>query len=205
MTIRSSLEIALERTKDVQADPDTLKASGFATAGKKLVSQFLGDPEFSLAKKVREHDGKERGWVSDGVFDALASNLALPADEYGLKRNRRAMEGFAAILRDQRRLRIMGQQVEQFFAEYFQERQQLKQNVDRQYGPAPAAEGRGARPPYRQPGAHRSGHRSRVRTAPAAADGAVRGPLRHRVAAGQAGNSAACSDAGKPDQSAACC
>ena len=135
MTIRSSLEIALERTKDVQADPDTLKASGFATAGKKLVSQFLGDPEFSLAKKVREHDGKERGWVSDGVFDALASNLALPADEYGLKRNRRAMEGFAAILRDQRRLRIMGQQVEQFFAEYFQERQQLKQNVDRQYGP----------------------------------------------------------------------
>ncbi len=135
MSIRSSLEIALERTKDVQADPDTLKASGFATAGKKLVSQFLGDPEFSLAKKVREHDGKERGWVSDGVFDALASNLALPADEYGLKRNRRAMEGFAAILRDQRRLRIMGQQVEQFFAEYFQERQQLKQNVDRQYGP----------------------------------------------------------------------
>ena len=135
MTIKSSLEIALERTRDVQADPDTLKASGFATAGKKLVSQFLGDPEFSLAKKVRENSGKERGWVSDGVFDALASNLALPADEYGLKRNRRAMEGFAAILRDQRRLRIMGQQVEQFFAEYFQERQQLKQNVDRQYGP----------------------------------------------------------------------
>ena len=135
MSIRSSLEIALERTKDVQADPETLKASGFATVGKKLVSQFLGDPEFSLAKKVREHDGKERQWVSEGVFDALLSNLALPADEYGLKRNRRAMEGFAAILRDQRRLRIMGQQVEQFFTEYFQERQQLKQNVDRQYAP----------------------------------------------------------------------
>lgn len=135
MSIRSSLEIALERTKDVQADPETLKASGFATAGKKLVSQFLGDPELSLAKKVREHAGKERTWVSEGVFDALLSNLALPTDEYALKRNRRAMEGFAAILRDQRRLRIMGQQLEQFFTEYFQERQQLKQNVDRQYAP----------------------------------------------------------------------
>ena len=135
MSIKSSLEIALERTKDVQADPENLLASGFITAGKKLVPQFLNDPEFSLARKVREHNGKERNWVSEGVFEALSSNLALPSDEYGLKRNRRAMEGFAAILRDQRRLRIMSQQLEQFFTEYFQERQQLKQNVDRQYGP----------------------------------------------------------------------
>lgn len=135
MSIKSSLEIALERTKDVQADPENLQASGFVTAGKKLVSQFLNDPEFSLARNIRKHDGKERQWLSQGVFDALSSNLALPSDEYGIKRNRRAMEGFSAILRDQRRLRIMGQQIEQFFAEYFQERQQLKQNVDRQYGP----------------------------------------------------------------------
>ena len=130
-----SIKSSLERTKDVQADPENLKASGFATAGKKLVSQFLADPKYSLAKKVRAHDGKERRWVSNGVFDALLSNLALPSDEYGLKRNRRAMEGFSAILRDQRRLRIMAQQLEQFFTEYFQERQQLKQNVDRQYAP----------------------------------------------------------------------
>ncbi len=135
MSIKSSLEIALERTRDVQADPENLKASGFATAGKKLVSQFLTEPEFSLAKKVREHNGKERQWVSKGVFDALLSNLALPSDEYGLKRNRRAMQGLSAILRDQRRLRIMGQQIEQFFTDYLQERQQLKQNVDRQYAP----------------------------------------------------------------------
>jgi len=135
MSIKSSLEIALERTKDVQADPENLQASGFVTAGKKLVSQYLNDPEISLARNIRKHDGKERQWLSQGVFDALSSNLALPSDEYGIKRNRRAMEGFSAILRDQRRLRIMGQQIEQFFAEYFQERQQLKQNVDRQYGP----------------------------------------------------------------------
>lgn len=135
MSIKSSLEIALERTKDVQADPENLQASGFVTAGKKLVSQYLNDPEFSLARNIRKHDGKERQWLSQGVFDALSSNLALPSDEYGIKRNRRAMEGFSAILRDQRRLRIMGQQIEQFFAEYFQERQQLKQNVDRQYAP----------------------------------------------------------------------
>lgn len=135
MSIKSSLEIALERTKDVQADPENLQASGFVTAGKRLVSQYLNDPEFSLARNIRKHDGKERKWLSQGVFDALSSNLALPSDEYGIKRNRRAMEGFSAILRDQRRLRIMGQQIEQFFAEYFQERQQLKQNVDRQYGP----------------------------------------------------------------------
>lgn len=135
MSIKSSLEIALERTKDVPADPENLQASGFVTTGKRLVSQYLNDPEFSLARKVREHGGKERQWLSQGVFDALSSNLALPSDEYGIKRNRRAIEGFAAILRDQRRLRILGQQLEQFFAEYFQERQQLKQNVDRQYAP----------------------------------------------------------------------
>ena len=204
MTIRSSLEIALERTKDVQADPDTLKASGFATAGKKLVSQFLGDPEFSLAKKVREHDGKERGWVSDGVFDALASNLALPADEYGLKRNRRAMEGFAAILRDQRRLRIMGQQSSSSLPSTSRNASSSSRTSIASTGRAcsrrkrsspavPAAGCASIRPPI--PSTYSScGSRwrcSRTATAPCCSRSSR--------------NSAACSDAGKPDQSAACC
>lgn len=135
MSIRSSLEIALERTKEVQADPENLKIMGFVTSGKKIVSQYLNDVEFSLSKKVHTYEGDEKKWVSDGVFDALSSNLSLPIDEFAIKRNRRAMEGFSAVLKDQRRLRIMSQQLEQFFAEYFQERQQLKKDVDGQYAP----------------------------------------------------------------------
>ena len=135
MSIKSSLEIALERTKDVQADPEHLEASTYTTLGKKLASQFLSDPDVSLADELKQHAGKRRGWVSGGIFEALTSNLALPVDEFSLKRNRRAANGLTTIIRDQRKLRIMAQQLEQFFSEYLQERSQLKENVDRQYAP----------------------------------------------------------------------
>ncbi len=135
MSIKSSLEIALERTKDVPADREHLEASSYTTTGKKLASRFLADPDLSLAQKLKQYEGKRRAWVRTGVFEALASNLALPSDEFSLKRNRRATDGLAQVIRDQRRLRIMAQQLEQFFTEYLQERSQLKENVDRQYAP----------------------------------------------------------------------
>ena len=135
MSIKSSWEIALERTKDVEPDRENIEASRLLTEGKKLVSRYLDDTALDLAGLLSEFDGKQQPDVRAGVLEALSSNLNLPVDEFALRRNRRAAEGLAAIISDKRKLQMMTQQLEQFFAEYLQERNQVREAVDRQYQP----------------------------------------------------------------------
>lgn len=134
-TIKSSWEIALERTKDVVPDKENLEQNRFSTEGKKLVSRYLGDLEADLGELLEPFEGKEAGWVREGVRDALLSNLTLPTDEYALKRSRRAGEGFGAIGTNDRKLRMLLNQLEQFFQEYLGERNRMRQEVDRAYEP----------------------------------------------------------------------
>lgn len=134
-TIKSSWEIALERTKDVVADRENLEQNQFTTEGKKLVSRYLGDPEADLEGWLEQFDGKQAGWVRDGVRDALLSNLTLPADEFALKRSRLAGEGFRALSDNHRKLRMLLNQLDQFFQEYLGERNRMRQEVDRAYEP----------------------------------------------------------------------
>ncbi len=134
-TIKSSWEIALERTRDVVADRENLEQNQFTTEGKKLVSRYLGDPDAGLEELLERFDGKQAGWVRDGVRDALLSNLTLPADEFALKRSRRAGEGFRAFSNNDRKLRMLLNQLEQFFQEYLGERNRMRQEVDRAYEP----------------------------------------------------------------------
>lgn len=134
-TIKSSWEIALERTRDVVADRENLEQSQFITEGKKLVSRYLGDPDVDLEELLDRFDGKQADWVRDGVRKALLSNLTLPADEFALKRSRRAGDGFGALSANQRKLSMLLNQLEQFFQEYLGERNRMRQEVDRHYEP----------------------------------------------------------------------
>ena len=135
MSIKSSWEIALERTKDVEPDRGNIEASRLATEGKKLVSRFLEDTDVDLTTLIAEFESKQQPDVRGGVLEALTSNLNLPVDEFALRRNRRAADGLAAIITDKRKLQMMTQQLEQFFSEYLQERNQVREAVDRQYQP----------------------------------------------------------------------
>jgi len=134
-TIKSSWEIALERTKDVVPDKENLEQNRFGTEGKKLVSRYLDDLDADLEELLAPFEGKQAGWVRDGARDALLSNLTLPADEFALKRSRRAGEGFGALSSNERKLRMLLNQLEQFFQEYLGERNRMRQEVDRAYEP----------------------------------------------------------------------
>ena len=134
-TIKSSWEIALERTKDVVPDKENLEQNRYTTEGKKLVSRYLGDPEIDLEELVGEYQGKQAAWVREGVRDALLSNLTLPSDEFALKRSRRAGDGFGALSDNARKLKMLLSQLEQFFQEYLGERNRMREEVDRAYEP----------------------------------------------------------------------
>ena len=99
--IKSALEIALERSKDVEADRESLEVSRFVTEGKKLASKFLAEAEaqeeVDLKGEIEKFDPKPRKSVKEGVLQALLANLTLPVDEMALLKGKRAAKGFSAL------------------------------------------------------------------------------------------------------------
>lgn len=133
--IKSALQIALERTKGVEADKEALAANRFITEGKKAVSRFLSEEDIDLKQVLAGYGGKEAAWVKEGMFQALAANLKLPYDELGLVASKKAGKGFAAIVNDPKKLSRLLAQMEQFLADYLQERNRLVEAVEKKYAP----------------------------------------------------------------------
>ena len=98
--IKSALEIALERTKDVEASKESLEASKYNTEGKKLVSRFLNDEKVDLTEELKSFDSSKVKWVRAGIYEALSTNLILPIDEVAFKKSKRVREGFFCVIKE---------------------------------------------------------------------------------------------------------
>jgi hypothetical protein len=133
--IKSALEIALERTKSVEADKEALAANRFITEGKKAVSRFLSEETVDLKLFLAGYSGKEAAWVKEGIFQALSANLKLPYDELAMVASRKAGKGFAALVSDSKKLGRLLAQMEQFLSDYLQERHRLVEAVEKKYAP----------------------------------------------------------------------
>ncbi len=133
--IRSSYEIAMERTKTVEGNKESLETNELVKEGKRLASLFLDHQLENLTKAIKEHDKKKAKWVEEGVFQALMSNLTLPQDEYGFKKNRRVGEALFSIVAESRKLGRMLSELEHFFKEYLEESKRMSEAAEAQYAP----------------------------------------------------------------------
>ena len=137
--IKSALEIAMERSKDVEADREALEANRFVTEGKKLASKFLAEAEaqeeVDIKREIEKFDPKQRKWIKEGVLQALLANLTLPADEMSLLQGKRAAKGFAALSSDPKQVSRLLNQIDQFLGEYLEERKRLISAVEQRYAP----------------------------------------------------------------------
>ena len=135
--IKSALEIALERTKDIKGDKESLKADERKNAGRRLASSII-DPhedEGDAVKKLKEYKGQELAWVQEGFFQTLLANLSLPSDDSYRERLKTLEKGLNAVVKDKRRVSYIFQQLEQFFQQYLQTKEQVGQNLKQQYAP----------------------------------------------------------------------
>ncbi|MBA7575356.1 hypothetical protein ES708_17180 [subsurface metagenome] len=133
--IKSALEIALERTKNVEASKESLEASKYNTEGKKLVSRFLNDEGVDLTEELKSFDSSKVKWVRAGIYEALSTNLILPIDEVALKKSKRVRKGFFCVIKDVKKLNRLMNQLENFLGEYLEERKRLQVAVEEQYAP----------------------------------------------------------------------
>ena len=133
--IKSALEIALERTQDVEANKEALEANTFLTEGKRAVSKFLSEEDIDLKKLLEGIDKKHFRHAKDGALQALLANLKLPADEMGLLQSKKAGKGFYALVTDSKHLGKLLNQMEQFLEDFLQERRRVVEAVEQRFQP----------------------------------------------------------------------
>lgn len=137
--IKSALELALEKTEGVKYDKENLKADNSRKDGKKLAAEFLqsyaeGEP-INLAKRLKDYSGKDLGWVKDGFFQVLVSNLILPLDESYTQRFQGISDGILEMVKDKKNAGHILKQINQFFSQYLANQKQLVENLEAQYAP----------------------------------------------------------------------
>jgi len=77
--IKSALELALERTKGLQADEKALKSNAIKVEGRKAAGKFLEDDDAaSLDASMRAVEPEYKEVFRKAVFEVLAAQIQLP-------------------------------------------------------------------------------------------------------------------------------
>lgn len=133
--IKSSYEIALERTKSVEGNKESLEANKLKKEGKRLVSFFLDNQIQNLKDELKKFDKEQIDSIKEGVYQALMANITLPQDEFGFKKNRRVGEALFAIVQASGKLGRILSELEHFFREFMDETKRLREAAEVQYSP----------------------------------------------------------------------
>lgn len=133
--IKSALEMALERTKDIESDPEALRRHDAKDEGKRLFAKVQNDPDFNLHRALKDVDKAKRRWVREGLFSIVQSNLTLPQTEDDLNRLVTIQAVLSELVRDKGMLKELINQVRQFFQQYLDDKNQLTETLRRQFEP----------------------------------------------------------------------
>jgi hypothetical protein len=149
--IKSALELALERTKDLAVDEAALEARSLKQEGKKAASRYLDDAESpELGAALAAYPKEKRKSVREGMFEALSSQLQLPTSEESLSAMPRIGKGLAALAAApvgngllggvggavaEKRVAGLLQQLETFFKQYLDDMKNVEQAIRKQWAP----------------------------------------------------------------------
>jgi hypothetical protein len=133
--IKSAWEIAMENSKDIEANKELLESNRLRDEGKKLVSKVLEDPAFDLKGALKAYPAEQGKLVREGLLQSLLANLVLPADEFSASDTKRLGDAVAAAVADSRKVATIFSQLDGFFKEYTGERKRMVEALERQYAP----------------------------------------------------------------------
>lgn len=131
--IKSALELALERTKDIKGDPEALARHEAKLEGKKLLARINEEPELNVRKAIKEFPKEKRDWVREGLFELLLTSINLPTDESDLQRLGPIESGLKGVIDDEENVSYLMEQVRNLFKQYLDNRQQIIESLRTQY------------------------------------------------------------------------
>jgi len=146
--IKSALELALEKTKDLKMDPVSAEIASLKQEGKRAAGQYLDDPDsFDLSKKIDSYPKDKRKAFKEGAHDILASRLQLPANETGLATIDSIGRGYAALTSGngilggaagaiaEKKVQALFQQLGGFVRKYLEDMKNVEQVIRKQWAP----------------------------------------------------------------------
>jgi uncharacterized protein (DUF2164 family) len=149
--IKSALEVALERSKDIQIDEAAIEASELRIEGKKAAGHYFEEPESgSLADKLGQFPKEKRQSVREGMFDVLVAQLQLPmGTDADAKKLALLGSGFSALASSagtgllggvgaavaDKKVQALFQQLTGFFNQYIEDMKNVEQAIRKQWAP----------------------------------------------------------------------
>lgn len=131
--IKSALEIALEKVKNISVSEKEIEKDTAIKQGRKLAAEYLRNPKFNLSAKLTEIKDKNRNYILEGAVSVFLKNIVLPEDKERKKENLRAMEGLFILKKEKDNLRDLFAQINQLFDAYLEQKKQIYERLRKKY------------------------------------------------------------------------
>ena len=136
--IKSALEIAMEKTKDVKIDPEAMKMENLLQEGRKFASAYLFTVNFdkdTLGTKIKSYSVEQKKVFTGGLVKTFLSNIILPKNDTFDEQLQNIESGLCEIFRSKKEISVMIEKIRQFFIQYLENRKQLIEAIKQQYAP----------------------------------------------------------------------
>jgi len=143
--IRSALELALEKTKDLKVDDAVIEAAELRQEGKRSAGRYLEDPtQMDLGKKLESLPKEKRQYVKTGMHEILASQIQLPVGDHSIEKLATIASGYGAIAGSaglvagavgEKRIQSLFQQLDAFMRKYLEDMKNVDQVIRKQWAP----------------------------------------------------------------------
>lgn len=136
--LKSAWEIALEKTEDIEVNPEKVRHDSLITDGKRLAGTYLTELEadgHEIAEALASAPEEDRELLRQGIATTVVSNVALPqSTEYTDRVNR--LKHIAQMLDGpSSESEQLLDQIAQFMGKYLDARDSLLERAKQQYQP----------------------------------------------------------------------
>lgn len=136
--IKSSWEIAMERTAGIKSDKSSIRQSELKKNGQKIASEYM-DAEAAkpdtIKSGLKQYSREESHTVEKAVLEILLSHITLPRNGDFEEKLKRVLEGLRPLLENKRVVQEISSQLSQFMNQFLQHREQLTEQLKQQYTP----------------------------------------------------------------------
>ena len=144
MEIKSALELALERTKDIESDPEHIQEYESKQSGKKLAAHFVKDLTMNVQADIKKHPAPCRRWVKEGFWEVLMTYIALPSTPDSIQKLTIARKGCQIVLKHALNLKLLFDEIEKILNQYLENKQTFIEKLRAQFIHAQQQHGTGS-------------------------------------------------------------
>lgn len=131
--IKTALEIALEKAKNINFSDEELKESEYFETGKKLAGKFVAEKNLNLQEALKAYSKKEIDQIRKGLEFILMANVSFPKNESDIKDMRRVMEGVVSLKKNKQAAAQLCAGLEEHFKNYLEQKKQIYNQLKNNY------------------------------------------------------------------------